>query len=483
MIGTLPKLSVRRICLLVVAATIALTGTTASLADDQQIVPLCRQYLSAEGDARRELETRIREYDGPVEPVLEALAETETTDWQKTTGVLTSQHFESPELKASFPDDLLHFFIPEKYTPAQPVGLLIFMHGGGRTTPRDDPRHVVSTPDDDPASYGFQPYFKDSKFIIAAPSAPWNEKTGSRWNIPEADAYLKAVIRECRYRFNIDADRVFLGGYSMGGFGAFHLGQRLNDQLAGVVIFSGAWKTTDWSAWNGLPMFLRHGRHDAVPAGTEGKKPRPRYTDVFYAQAADRKLRELGTDHLYIEDDFGHAIQEAADAVSQLPGWMEKHERNRFPHHVVAVSPCGWNASRDTPSPDCHWLTIRETGDATIAFDTVARDGPAPAWNETREAFEAQSFRIVPKQFNAGSVDAKLTGKNRFVVETKNVKEFSIWLHPEMIDFSQPVRVSVNGKETVHQVQPSLLPALHSYPHRQDWRLVGRAEIVISVQL
>jgi hypothetical protein len=148
---------------------------------------------------------------------------------------------------------------------------------------------------------------------------------------------------------------------------------------------------------------------------------------------------------------------------------------------VVAVSPCGWNASRDTPSPDCHWLTIRETGDSTIEFDTVERDGPAPAWNESREDFEAQSFRIVSNTFKAGVVDAKLTGKNRFEIETQNIKQFSIWLHPEMIDFSQPVRVIVNGEETVHEVKPNLLSALHSFPHRQNWGLVGRAEIVITV--
>ncbi|MDG1893437.1 MAG: alpha/beta hydrolase [Fuerstiella sp.] len=262
---------------------------------------------------------RIAGFSGEIDPVIRALTQPATTVRQDETGLLANQTFTKPQLQPSRADDLLHYFVPSAYAPSKPFGLLIFMHGGGRTTPRDHPRHVVSHPDDDGESYGLQPYFTDSKFIIAAPSAPWKEKTGARWNVPSADNYIRDVIQECSYRFNISADQIFLGGYSMGGFGAFHLGQRLNDRLAGAVVFSGAWKTTHWKAWTGLPVFMRHGKNDATAPGTEGLRSRPRFTDVFYSRSAHQRLTELSIDHLYVEDDGGHSLRGAADAMSQLP--------------------------------------------------------------------------------------------------------------------------------------------------------------------
>ena len=446
-----------------------------------EIISTCRRYLVANGDDKKRLAARIEAFDGDIEQVIAALSKAGVaSDHQDESGVLASQSFTHPGLKQTHPFDLLHYFVPETYQPTQSFGLLIFMHGGGGKTPRTHPLHVVSHPDDDPGSVGLQPFFKDLPFIIVAPSAPWNEKTGARWNVPEADAYISAVIEECRYRFHIDEDRVFLGGYSMGGFGAFHLGQRLSDRLAGAVVFSGAWKTTHWKAWRGLPVFIRHGVNDAAPRSEDGKAGRPRYTDVFYARAAHQRLTELAIPHLYVEDKGGHAIRPAADAMSKLADWIQKPRRDPFARHVVAISPRGWKAQTDTPTPHNRWVTIHEIGTCKLDFDQVMLDGPAPAWKETREDFEKQSLRLNQRRVEAGLVDAQLTGENGIRIRTENVKRISIWLHPSMVDFSKLVRISLDGIESQHTVKGSLLDALRSYPRRHDWRLTFHAEIKLN---
>ncbi|MCP4787681.1 MAG: hypothetical protein GY903_16845 [Fuerstiella sp.] len=467
---------------LAATATLLVAAAVRLYAGDNDILTDCRRYLLAEGDEQEAVAARIAGFDGKIGPIIEALSQPATTAWQDQTGLLANQPFTDPPLQQPHADDLLHFFVPPAYTPSKPLGLLIFMHGGGRTTPRDHPRHVVSHPDVDRESYGLQPHFADSKFIIVAPSAPWNEKTGARWNVPSADDYICDVIQECSHRFNIDADRIFLGGYSMGGFGAFHLCQRLNDRLAGAVVFSGAWKTTHWKSWTGLPVFMRHGKNDAVAPGTEGLRSRPRFTDVFYSRAAHQRLTELSIDHLYVEDDGGHSLRGTADAMSQLPRWMEQYTRDAFASHVVAVSQRGWKSSSDTPTPHCRWVTISETGAEEMTFDAVEMKGPSPSFKETTEAFNAQTMQLGTGNVAAGLVDARNEGNNHITVQTENVRRFSVWLHPSMVDFSRPVRISVNGKLSEHRITESLLDALRSYRRRHDWRLIYHAEIKLAVE-
>jgi predicted esterase len=478
MVPMLPSTRALKLVATALLCSIQIVG----LAAEDDIVAVCRHYLDANADKRSGLETRIRGFRGDVGPVIAQLSIPADSNRQDVSGVLAGQLFQSPDLERTYDKDLLHYFVPVGYSPVQPIGLLIFMHGGGGKTPREFPRHVVTHPDDDPQSYGLQPHFKNAPFIIVAPSAPWNENTGARWNLTEADKYIAAVIQECRYRFNIDTDRIVLGGYSMGGFGAFHLCQRLSDRLAGSVIFSGAWKTTHWKAWTGLPVFIRHGKADAVAPGLDGIRSRPRYTDVFYARAANQKLGELSADSVYFEDDGGHSIRDSTNSWSQLARWMQDKRRDAYARHVVAVSPRGWKSSTDTPTPHCRWITIHEIGDAKIAFDAVELNGPSPTWKETREAFDSQTFQLGTKDVQAGVVDAKLEMDNQITIHTENVKRFSLWLHPSMVDFSRPVRITLNGKQQTHSVNASLLDALRSYSRRHDWGLTYPEEIVFAVE-
>ena len=48
----------------------------------------------------------------------------------------------------------------------------------------------------------------------------------------------------------------------------------------------------------------------------------------------------------------------------------------------------------------------------------------------------------------SGRVDAERTG-NTYEVRTRGVQQFTLLLSPDAIDFSRPVRVTVNGR-TVH---------------------------------
>ncbi|MDG1893438.1 MAG: hypothetical protein P8J37_00870 [Fuerstiella sp.] len=160
---------------------------------------------------------------------------------------------------------------------------------------------------------------------------------------------------------------------------------------------------------------------------------------------------------------------------------MEQYTRDPFAPHVVAVSRRGWKSSSDTPTPHSRWVTISETGADEMTYDAVELKGPSPSFKETAEAFAAQTIQLGTRSVAAGLVDARIEGDNRVAVQTENVRRFSLWLHPSMVDFFRPVRVLVNGQESEHKVTASLLDALRSYQRRHDWRLIYHAEIKLTV--
>ena len=90
-------------------------------------------------------------------------------------------------------------------------------------------------------------------------------------------------------------------------------------------------------------------------------------------------------------------------------------------------------------------------------------------------------FTLEKTPINAGIVDAVNRGSNIFEITTENVKRFSLWLHPKMVDFSQSVEVIVNGEKNKYSATPSLFDALRSYDRRKDWGLIYYAEVVITV--
>jgi hypothetical protein len=127
-------------------------------------------------------------------------------------------------------------------------------------------------------------------------------------------------------------------------------------------------------------------------------------------------------------------------------------------------------------------VTILERTQGTVLHDCLKHEGLRQFWGMPRENWDNWRLTHLERQLSAAMVDATNKGGNRFEVTTRNVRRFSIWVHEEMIDFSQPVAVAVNGRLLFNQlVQPSLSAALRSYERRRDWGLIYTAEIELTL--
>ena len=343
---------------------------------------------------------------------------------------------------SAYPDDEIYCLEPPGYRPDRPVGLFLFLHGGDQSTPKSAPYDVYLRP-----GGTLRPHLENFPYLTVAPSAP-DAPDGKRWNRPGAPEYVEAVIRETEKRYSIDPERIILGGYSMGGFGTFHLGQLLADRAAGVWLGAGAWQEADFRSFLGTPVYLLHGKYDCA-AHYSTPHPGPRHHDwcgVSFARAAHELMLRYDVEHVYDEHDGGHALtwEPTQMAVRRFLAWALRQKRDPFAPRIALVTPRG---SADPALEERHhtrWLELNEAGDGEIEFDRIMLTGPNVAW--TIEELNAQSYYLTKVRHRGSRILARYDGNNHFTVTTENVGVFTIFTGMPGSDPARPFTVECNGK-------------------------------------
>ena len=317
-----------------------------------------------------------------------------------------------------------------------------------------------------PEKQRLMPDIASAPFIVVAPSAP-HAPDGSRWNRDGVSRLIDATIAAAERKFKIDRDRIFLGGHSMGCYGAYHLGQILADRFAGVWCSAGAWWESDFRAFLGTPVYIQHGALDCSPRpGYSGGHRTPRHHDwcgVDFARAADELMSRYGVEHVYDEHGGGHALSfpEAKESMRRFFAWSLGKRRDPYARRAALVTPCG------TKHPDVErvtrsrWLEIVESVDGEIGVDAIELHGPNIAM--TDDDLMRQTYSLVRRKWgHAARIVAENIGSNRFRVEVENVKSFRIYLAPQMGDLSKEFTVEFHGGTTV-TARPSSTEAVADY--------------------
>ena len=344
-------------------------------------------------------------------------------------------------------DGRLYYYIPKGVDCSRPSALLVFLHGG-----------MVDTPDYAPGKFYLDdggclmPAFKDAPFIVAAPSAPPSPED-SRWNQAGVWKSIDATIEDAKKRFNIDPDRIFLGGQSMGCFGAYHLGQVMADRFAGVWCSSGGWWETDFRAFLGTPVFIQHGKLDCAPhpkchPGSPHARPH-NLCGVDFARAAHELMTRDGVDHVYVEHSGGHFLSfpEAQDAMRKFFDWARDKRRQPHARRCALVTPCGTRHPGLESVTRTRWLELVEAVSGRMEVDAIILEGPNVA--VTEKDFESQSYRLERHVCPQGvRIIAENLGGNRFKVESENVRAFRIYLSPQMGDLNRSFMIEFeDGKD------------------------------------
>ncbi len=296
-------------------------------------------------------------------------------------------------------------YIPKNYNPAQKYPFVVMLHGAG-SNHRLALRRVFGKSNENgetdvEASQYFPPW--NQKDVIVA--APFARGTLGYQGIPEKDVY--DMMDDVKRRFNIDEDRTYLTGLSMGGGGTLWLGLTKPDVWAAIVPVCPAppLHTNDLidNALN-LPVFFHHGDADEVVSTDISRN----FVKEMKAKAMDVSYKEY--------PKVGHDAWVPAYDNAEIFDWMLKHKRNLYPDRLTFVA-------KSYKYSKAYWLTV--------------------------DNFEVDKY---------GKIEASFSDENKLVIKTKSVNGFSIDIrnHPKFnpgkklrIDFDsgQSLRFSTKGKE------------------------------------
>ena len=219
-------------------------------------------------------------------------------------------------------------YIPEDYDCGEQYPLVFFLHGAGERGEDNEKQLAI----------GIRHMFWEGspayKSIIVAPQCPcdlrwvdidWDYGVFNRKMVKEtrelktAMAILKEVMEFC----NVDADRVYVTGISMGGYGTFDALARHGSWFAaGVPVCGGCDPETDAKANCRIPLWMFHGSADTVvpPVGSR----------LMYA-----KIRSMGGDKVRYTEYSGmnHGIWDNAYSDREMVLWMfaqSRYERRKL---------------------------------------------------------------------------------------------------------------------------------------------------------
>jgi predicted peptidase len=143
-------------------------------------------------------------------------------------------------------------FLPKSYSSkGDPVPLIIFLHGSGESG-NDLNKVKVWGP---PAIAEKDPAFP---FMVVSPQA----REGEWWHAN----LLKGMLDEVLAKYNVDRNRVYLTGLSMGGYGAWDLAIRYPEYFAAIAPICGGGNTLRIGRLKEIPTWVFHGlKDDSVP--------------------------------------------------------------------------------------------------------------------------------------------------------------------------------------------------------------------------
>ena len=194
-------------------------------------------------------------------------------------------------------------FLPEDYgREKKSWPLMLFLHGAGERGSDIEkvkvhgPPKIVQTK-------------KDFPFIVVSPQCPedewWTDKTEMLINL------LDDIVA----RYDVDTERIYLTGLSMGGYGAWALASQYPDRFAAVVPICGGGDPILARTLKDVPIWAFHGAKDSVVPVEESK----RLVEAVNARGGNAKLT--------IYPDANHDSWTETYNNPKLYDWLLEHRR------------------------------------------------------------------------------------------------------------------------------------------------------------
>ena len=290
--------------------------------------------------------------------------------------------------------------LPPEYDPLRRYPTVVSLHAAW-STPLNQIEWWAGMPGPDGTRLG---QASRHGMIVIAPA--WAEPHQAAYAYsPREHAAVLGSLREAMRRFSIDSDRVFLSGHSAGGDAAWDIALAHPDLWAGLVAVvpaAGRYVTHYWPNARTLPIYVVDGELDRGCIQRNATD-----LDRYFAK---------GFDSTYVEFR-GRGHEHFSDEILRIIDWMGRRKRTFFPREIEAVSMRPW---------DRFFWWVEMEGAPTRTVVLPEQWPPAAGVRPLQIEAKAAATNVVSVRCGADKV--------------------RVWLSPELVDFTRPVTVSVDGQ-------------------------------------
>lgn len=208
-------------------------------------------------------------------------------------------------------------YVPTSYTGAKAFPLIVALHGLGGTEDSFFDNYEKKLP----------PLAEEHGYILAAPLG-YRVDGSYGWGLgtPPADPNVRRtqdlseqdvmqVLQRVRQQYKIDDARIYLMGHSMGGIGTWKVAPKFPDVWAALGPISGTGVPETLEKIRHVPQIIVHGDADPTVA-------------VSGSRNMVAKLKELGTEHKYIEVPGGLHSDVVAPNLAAIVEFFNAHSKS-----------------------------------------------------------------------------------------------------------------------------------------------------------
>lgn len=210
-------------------------------------------------------------------------------------------------------------FVPANYDKSKKYPLVLWLHGGWARG-NDNEKQIIegNTPG---ATVWTKPenQAKNPTFVLApqCPTGDWWANNDSESRPSKQLETVVELLKELQKQYSIDADRLYVAGQSMGGYGAWSLITEYPEMFAAAISLCGGGNTSRAKNLVNVPIWAFHGGDDEAVKVTESR-------EMIEA------VKQAGGNPKYTEyKGIGHSVWHQAFAEPELLTWVFAQKRKQ----------------------------------------------------------------------------------------------------------------------------------------------------------
>lgn len=278
--------------------------------------------------------------------------------------------------------------------------------------------------------------------------------TGDNWNTVHGEKHILTLIETAKAQHDIDPDRVYVMGFSMGGTGSWHMAGRFPDLFAGAAPCAGVVMASPKSA---VPT------KEEVLTVQYGIVPNVRNLAMYYFIGLEDRNCPPGT-YLFVQDML-------ADLKKEDPGGYGGIRFTTYPGLAHAMPP-------GEPGKLLEWIgeQRRDAFPKKIVWEYALHPHPLPQAHDKTDRLVQNWFYWIRHDRPSDRMEIKAERNgNAFSIRALGVDREGLWLmlNPSMIDVSEEIVVTVDGEEFYRgKPVPDLATVVESLDSKLDTTLV-----------